>query len=388
MDAKTLFSLGFDASRLQRVKHRIETDIAADLYDGAALIVARRGEVALRIVTGFADRASGRHLAADAVFVSFSVGKQFTNALVLNRIERGDLHLAQQVGDILPAFRSRGLREITLFQLLTHTSGILSAIPSVPVETLISIERLADYIGQQRPEAAPGTKVNYSIIAAHSVMAHMVRTVDGGKRSFTQILREDLFEPLGMHDTCLGTRPELLNRLCPIVAKYTEPGMFYPADVTGIGHVLMLDGAEIPAGGYLTTIDDLHRFAQMLARGGELDGTRILSPRTLRYCAQNHTGAKPNELFSYTRDTRGWSPYPANIGIGFFVRGHGVQPGPMSNLSSPTTFCGWGAGSTCFWVDPAEDLSFSFLSSGLLEETYHMERLQRLADLVVTSLID
>ena len=146
--------------------------------------------------------------------------------------------------------------------------------------------------------------------------------------------------------------------------------------------------AEIPAGGYLTTIDDLHRFTQMLANGGELDGARILSPRTLRYCAQNHTGDRPNGLFDYTRDTRGWAPFPANIGIGFFVRGQGIQPGPMSNLSSPETFCGWGAGSTGFWVDPKEHLSFSFLSSGLMEETYHMERLQRLADLVMTSLID
>ena len=68
--------------------------------------------------------------------------------------------------------------------------------------------------------------------------------------------------------------------------------------------------------------------------------------------------------------------------------GEGVQPGPMSNLSSPRTFCGWGAGSTCFWVDPQMDLSFAFLSTGLMEETYHLERLQRLADLVVTSLTD
>jgi CubicO group peptidase (beta-lactamase class C family) len=65
-----------------------------------------------------------------------------------------------------------------------------------------------------------------------------------------------------------------------------------------------------------------------------------------------------------------------------------VLPGPMSNLSSPRSFAGWGAGSSCFWVDPELDLTFSFLSTGLMEETYHIERLQRLADLVVTSLVD
>ena len=70
------------------------------------------------------------------------------------------------------------------------------------------------------------------------------------------------------------------------------------------------------------------------------------------------------------------------------MRGEGVQPGPMSNFSSPLAFCGWGAGSTCFWVDPELDLTFSFLSTGLMEETYHIERLQRLADLVITSMVE
>lgn len=387
MEARNLIALGIDADRLARLPQRVEADIAADRYDGAAIAISRRGELILRTVHGYADRKANRKLSLDDAFVSFSVGKQFTNAIVLNRIERGDLHLTMQVGEILPAFRHRGMRQITLFHLLTHTSGIMSAIPSVPVDVITSIEKLTDYIGQQRPESVPGERVNYSIIAAHSVLAAMVCKLDG-RRRFGDILNEDLFKPLGMHHTSLGPRADLVARLCPVVAKYTDPGMFYPHEVAAVGQVVLVEGAEIPAGGYLTTIDDLHRFTQMLANGGELDGARILSPRTLRYCAQNHTGDRPNGLFDYTRDTRGWAPFPANIGIGFFVRGQGIQPGPMSNLSSPETFCGWGAGSTGFWVDPKEHLSFSFLSSGLMEETYHMERLQRLADLVMTSLID
>ncbi len=385
IDVKTL---GFDASRLARVGRRIDADIGHDLYDGAAIAVSRRGQPVLRSVHGFADRAQQRRLSDGDVFVSFSVGKQFANAVVLNRIERGDLHLSMQVGEVLPEFRSRGMRGVTLFHLLTHTSGIMSPIPGVPAEVIISIEKLTSHLARQRPENVPGEKVNYSIIAAHAVMAQMVVKVDGGRRRFTQILDEDLFQPLGMRHTSLGARADLVTKLCPVVTKYTEPGMFYPEEVAGVSAVLMMDGAEIPAGGYLTTLDDLHRFARMLANGGELDGARILSPQTLRYCAQNHTGKLVNGLFDYTRDTRGWAPFPANIGIGFFVRGEGVQPGPMSNFSSPQTFCGWGAGSTCFWVDPVAEIAFSFLSTGLMEETYHMERLQRLSDLVMTALVE
>jgi len=387
MDAKNMIALGIDAERLNRLPSRVEADIAADRYDGAAIAISRRDEPVLRTVHGYADRQAKRKLTFDDVFVSFSIGKQFTNAIVLNRIERGDLHLAMQVGDLLPAFRSRGMREITLFHLLTHTSGIMSGIPSVPVDVITSIEKLTDYIGRQRPESPPGERVNYSIIAAHSVLAAMVCKLDG-RRRFAQILEEDLFKPLGMNRTSLGPRADLVRQVCPVVAKYTDPGMFYPEEVAGVSQVVLMEGAEIPAGGYLTTLDDLHRFTRMLANGGVLDGARILSPRMLRYCARNHTGERVNGLFDYTRDTRGWQPFPASIGIGFFVRGEGIQPGPMSNLSSPETFCGWGAGSTCFWVDPREDLAFSFLSTGLMEETFHMERLQRLADLLMTSLVD
>jgi len=380
--------LGFDVSRLARVATRIEQDVAAGRYHGAQLKVGRRGRVVLDIVHGDADRATGVRMRGHESFVSFSVGKQFTNVLVLNRIERGDLHLAQRVGEINPAFNTRGLREITVFHLLTHTSGLMSAIPAVPLDVVTNVEKLTAWVATQRPESLPGERVNYSIIVAHAVLADLVRRVDAKRRGFARIITEDLFEPLGMRETSMGPRADLVEKLCPVVACYDEPGMFYPEEVAGVGQVVLMEGAEVPAGGFLTTSADLHRFTTMLANGGELDGTRILSPRTLDYCARNHTGDRRNVLFDYARDTRGWAPWPANIGIGFFTRGEGVQPGPMSNFSSARTFCGWGAGSTCFWVDPVQQLSFSFLSTGLMEETYHCERLQRLADLVVTSLVE
>tara|TARA_R110002096_G_scaffold31874_6_gene93065 strand:- start:3838 stop:5004 length:1167 start_codon:yes stop_codon:yes gene_type:complete len=388
MNQSKLHTLGLDPERLARLGARIDADIEAGKYDGAAVHVRRRGKTVYDGVHGYADRDQGRALTPKDVFVSFSLGKQYSNVIVLNRIERGELHLSMQVGDLIPEFRDRGMREMTLFQLLTHTSGIMSAIPAVPVETLINTRALTEYIGSQRPEAVPGERVNYSIIAAHSVMAEMVKRAEGGSRSYAEILAADLFEPLGMKETSLGPRDDLKSRVCPVVARYEQPGMFAPHEVEGVGSVVLVDGCEIPAGGYLTTIHDVDRFTHMLANGGELDGVRILSPKTLAYCAQNFTGDKRNVLFDYAEDTRGWKPWRANIGIGFFVRGEGIQPGPMSNLSSPNTFCGWGAGSTCFWVDPGLELSFSFLSTGLMEETYHMERLQRLADIVVSAIID
>ena len=160
-----------------------------------------------------------------------------------------------------------------------------------------------------------------------------------------------------------------------------------PPPLQGIGALFSIPGAEIPAGGFLTTLHDLARFVEMLRRGGELDGARILSPAMLDLATRNWTGDKPNALFDYTIEMRGWAPFPASIGLGFFVRGDAIIPGPFGNLSSARTFGGIGAGSTAFWIDPAHDLGFSFLSTGVMEDSFHVERVSRLSDAVIAALV-
>ncbi|MCP3143233.1 serine hydrolase domain-containing protein [Pyxidicoccus xibeiensis] len=377
---------GFDPARLQRVVEALRKDIHAERYDGAALHVGRRGRTVLQAVEGFANRAAQKPLTEDTVFISMSIGKQFMNALVLSFVERGLLGLHTPVQDVLPGFGVRGKGGITLWHLLTHTSGIMSAVPALPVEVLTSVEKMAAFAAGSLPESLPGERVNYSIILGHSIMAAMLLKVDGGKRSLTQLLDAEVFQPLGMRDTSLGVRPDLRARLAPIAVRYKEPGLFTPEEMEGLGALVQVEGAEIPAGGYTTTIADLARFTAMLQGRGELDGYRLLSPATLKLAARNWTGQLPNNIMSYSMGMRGWAPWPASIGLGFFVRGEGLTPGPIGNLASPNTFGGWGAGSTCFWVDPERELTFSFLSTGLMEDSHHIERLSRLSDLVLSAM--
>jgi CubicO group peptidase (beta-lactamase class C family) len=233
----------------------------------------------------------------------------------------------------------------------------------------------------------PGERVNYSISVAHALMAAMCLRVDGGGRSFAKLVEEEVFRPLGMRDSALGAREDLLARLCPVRAAYKEPGLFAPEALEGIGELLKIPGCEIPAGGYVTTAHDLHRFAEMFRRGGELDGQRVLSPATIEYCARNHTGEMPNQLWNYATGMRGWDPFPAYLGIGLFLRGEKPIPGPFGAFNSARTYGGFGAGSTAFWVDPERELTFAFLSTGLMEDSYHVERLARLSDLVVAALV-
>jgi CubicO group peptidase (beta-lactamase class C family) len=379
--------LGFDEERLARVARTIEADIAAERCDGASLVVARGGHVALDLVQGFAERGTGRLLGRDAVFVTMSVGKQLTNSLVLALVERGLLRLHQPVAEVLPGFGALGKERVTLFQLLTHTSGVTAAIPVVPPDVLMDVEKMTAWACRQALESLPGERVNYSISVAHALLAAMCVRVDGASRSFAKLLEDEIFRPLGMRHTSLGPRDDLLARLCPVRAAYKEPGLFAPEALEGIGALVRIPGCEIPAGGFLTSANDLHRFAEMLRRGGELDGVRVLSPATIDYCARNHTGELPNQLWNYATGMRGWDPFPAYLGIGFFVRGEKVVPGPFGALNSARTFGGFGAGSSAFWIDPERDLTFAFLSTGLMEDSYHVERLARLSDLVLAALV-
>lgn len=387
MEPNQLRDLDFDPQRLERVRETITRDIEAERYDGVALIVGRGDRVALDVLEGFADRSTGRRLGRDATFATMSVGKQFTNVLALSLVERGTLRLHVPVADVLPEFGVLGKEKVNLYHLLTHTSGVASAIPAVPPEVLTSIAELAGLACRQPLESLPGERVNYSILVGHAVIAAMCVRADGGRRTFAQMLDDELFRPLDMRDTCLGSRPDLLERLCPVRAVYRGIGLISPEAVEGVGALLRMPGCEIPAGGFVTTVRDLHRFAEMLRRGGELDGARILAPATIDYCTRNHTGDLRNVLFDPCLSYRGWQPWPAYIGVGFFVRGEQLAPGPFGAFNSPRTFGGAGAGSTAFWVDPQHDLSFAFLSSGLIEDSHHLERLGMISDLIVSALV-
>ena len=389
LDSTSLRELGFDLDRLSRVRDAVVADIDAHRCHGVSMIVARHGKIVLDLTEGYADRATDMPLRSDSVFATMSVAKQFTNVLALSLVERGLLKLHAPVAELIPEFATLGKEKVNLYHLLTHTSGILSAIPPVPPDVLTNIEKLTAFACSLPLESQPGERVNYSILLGHTVIAAMCLKADGRGRSYTQMLNEEIFAPLGMNDTSLGAREDLMSRMCPVKVSYKDiPALLPPEAVEGLGSLLASDGCEIPGGGCIMTTQDLHRFAEMLRRGGELDGTRILSPAMLDFCTRNHTGDLRNILFDMWTGTRNWLAYPASIGVGFFMRGEGNLPGLFSPMNSPRTYGGFGAGSTGFTVDPERDLSLAFLSTGLMEDSYHFERIGALAGIVLAAMTD
>ena len=388
MNLDHVSSAGFDAERLARVGQAITNDIGAQRYDGAVLALARRGKPVLIEAFGHAHRDSGRRMKPDDVFLTFSVAKQFTHTLILECIERGELALTTRVADVIPEFANRGKENITLFHVLTHTAGLTLKLPQMDPMQMGNLEATVAAACMSAVENVPGERVWYSGIIGTAILAEVLRRIDGGRRPYRDILAQRLFVPLRMKDSALGARADLAARLCPVVARDRLPGLSFAEEYEMFGAMVTAE-AEIPSLGCVTTAPDLLRFAEMLRQGGELDGTRILSPAMVDLATRNHTGQMPNDTWSFASGVRGWKPFPASLGLGFYLRGEQVAPSFLGTLTSPRTFGGMGAGSTMFWVDPARELSCVFLSAGLITcELRNTERMQRVSDMLVAALVE
>jgi CubicO group peptidase (beta-lactamase class C family) len=378
----------FDYSRLDHLQRTISQDVAAGLYYGAVITVARGGRVGLHAAVGYADAAQTVPLRLDSVFSIFSVTKAITNVLVLRSVELGRLALTARISDIVPEF-SGGLRnEITIQHLLTHTSGlpIVFAIrPDMYIDRFD--EMLAAVCANIRPIEPPGERVAYSPMANHVLLGEALRRTDPQKRSYRAIVHEDLFGPLKMADSSVGLRADLRRRHVVPDLRGNFPINHPGHSNLGPNGAFEEEAAEMPWVGVASTVADLFRFAEMLRRRGELDSARILSPATLELATRNWTAEKPNELYRPMFYERGWPTAPAYQGLGFQLRGTALCRHLFGTLTSPGTFGNYGAGSALYWVDPARDLTFVCLSAGVMKSTDNIERFQRLSDIAVSAVI-
>jgi CubicO group peptidase (beta-lactamase class C family) len=370
---------------MSRLRQAIEGDVERKLYDGAVTIVSVGGKVVFEHATGFADRHAGAPMRLDSVFPIFSISKAFNAVLVLQRVERGEARLNTPVCEIIPEFAARGKQRITLGQLLSHSGGLPASFPAVPAEKIGDLDAVVAAVCDVALEAVPGEEVSYSPIMAHAVLGQCVRRLDGGKRRLRDIAREELLEPLGMADTALGATTALAARAVMPRVSDESPGMFDASALVGLGLMILNPGlnTEIPAGGFVSTAADVSRFAEAMRQGGAWNGKRVLSGPMVALATSNHTGARPNDLWTYARELKGWPLFPANLGLGFFLRGEGLHPTYSGHLSTPGTFGAMGAGTTNFWVDPVRNMTMVCLTTGFLEEANSALRFQRLSDVAI-----
>ncbi len=377
---------GLDPDRLAHLKATIEADIAADRYFGAVIAIARDGKTECLEAFGHGDEAKQIPLQLNSVFSLFSLTKAFTNVLAFRAIELGQFALTTKVSEIIPEFSGGQRESVTFLHLLTHSSGLPPVWipkPGMYIDRLDEI--IAAICANIRSLEPPGERVHYSPLVHHALLGEAVRRCDPAGRSYRELLQDELLTPLGMNDTSIGVRKDLADRHIFPDFRGRPPQEHLGRSNLGPQGAFKEEHAEMPWVGGISTVPDLLRFAEMLRLGGSLDGQRIISPAMLELATQNWTGDKPNELYKSIAINHGWAPYPAYIGLGFGLRGDAICPSLYGTLSSPGTFGNYGSGSTLFWVDPERDLTFVYLSAGVMQPAPNIERFQRLSDIAISA---
>ncbi|MGD6741846.1 serine hydrolase domain-containing protein [Streptomyces sp. BH106] len=380
-----------DSAALRRLQQAIEADVEAGRYDGANIIVSRHGEIGLNAAIGYADRRADRPSAATDVYRIFSMTKAFTNVLALQAIDRGQLALTTRVVDVIPEFfgrdRFRTARKdrVNLAHLFTHRAGLVTTPTPLPYEELGDLDKVIDAICQLDVVGEPGTTLNYSPALNHALMAEMVRRSTGAD-SVRELMQREIFEPLGMARTALGAPKAWSEHYVPIRASFPDGGWLSTSDIEVMEDIITED-AEMPWVGAVSTVEDIHTFAEMLRRRGEIDDSRLLSPAILDLATTNQTGDLPNDLYRGLAEARGWDVPPGNFGLGFALSGSGTHASFFGSTTSPRTHGNYGAGTTLFWVDPERDMTFACLTSGVMEESENLLRFQRLSTLAAAAAI-
>ncbi len=331
--------IGMSADRLRRVHESIQRHVDAGAISGAVTLVSRRGKIAHFEAHGLMDIESKKPMATDTIFRLASMSKPVTGVAVMMLVEEGKLRLNDPVSKFIPQLKemkvavARGAapqfyvvpaeREITIRDLLTHTSGLGSAgITSQVVAKLMQARQpadtLADFtskLGEVPLEFQPGSLWRYSGRLGIDLLGRVVEVVSG--LTFDQFLKQRLFEPLGMKDTSFFVEPGRRGRLVTLYQRGKDGKL----EKNPNQEALMSETYFSGAGGLTSTAEDYLQFAQMLVNGGQLNGKRYLGPRTVELLASQPRGG-------YVQ----WTARPAG-------EGNGVR----ADCRSGAGLCGGGA---------------------------------------------
>lgn len=382
---------GLNTETLELLEQTIRNDITAGDYDGARIILARHGEVALDATLGWADRAAGRALESDSIFRVLSLTKAFTNALVYQALGEGKLALSTRVVDVIPEFygrdRFRSARKdrVNLAHLLTHRSGMPATPEPLPNAQLGNLADVIAAICELDVIHEPGTNLTYSPAVNHALMGEMLRRVYGAD-SFRDLADKNLFGPLGLTDTRFGPLEAWKDRIVPLKAYIPDSGWLSAKDVEVLDDVI--DGeAEMPWVGSVSTAADVFTFAEMIRRKGAHEGRQLIAPAILDAATTLQTGDMTNDLYAMIARMRGWEEPAGNFGLGFSLSGTGTHPSFFGPFTSPRTHGNYGAGSTLFWIDPERDMTFVCLTAGVMDEGDNVLRFQKLSTIAASAVL-
>lgn len=400
---------GYSAERLAKLTEHMQARVADGTMVGGLGMIARNGQVIYAETYGQADREAGKPMTEDALFRIYSMTKPITALAVMMLYEEGHFFLNDPVARYIPELASlevalstadgdttmvsdgtqsrtigegdedltgqtrKPRRQPTIRDLLTHTAGFTYGVfGNTEVDQAyrkaglmgpqMNLQEFVAALGKIPLQYEPGSQWHYSV--AVDVQGRLVEVISG--MSFGEFLQQRIFEPLGMPDTSFVVPEAKRDRLAQLYSPMGTSGKGFFAAATGEG--LEVADRQVSAGylgeskfesgggGLVSTARDYMRFCQLMLNGGELDGVRLLSPKTVELMTTSHLGDIP---MGFGRDGSGF-------GLGFAVV---LDPGLMGEVGSTGEYNWGGAAGTRFWIDPQEQLIGLFMVQSLPHRT-------------------
>lgn len=382
---------GFDATRLRGLDRHFARYVDDGQLAGWQIVLTRGGKVAHASTYGMRNREAGLAVEPDTLWRVYSMTKPVTSVAAMMLWEEGRFQLTDEISRWLPQFadvrvfdKGSALRPYTVaatepirvWHLLTHTAGFTYGFMHTSV--VDALYRAAGFdlhppIGMDLAAACqawarlpllfqPGTAWGYSI--ATDVLGRLIEVISG--QSLPEHIRDRVLRPLGMTDARWWVDQDAAERLAALYLPDASTGRAIRAD--GLGARALEPPSLVSGGGGLVcTAADYHRFTQMLLRGGELDGVRLLGRRTVALMTRNHL---PGGQDLGRLNAGGFAETVLDgvgFGLGFAVV---LDPLPSRLPASVGEFHWGGMASTGFWVDPSEELTAMLFTQLLPSSTY------------------
>ncbi|QKZ14996.1 serine hydrolase domain-containing protein [Spirosoma sp. KUDC1026] len=362
-------SVDMSTERLQRMDAVINDYIAKGRQAGVSVLIARHGKVVYEKAYGQDDMEAKTPFRTDAIVRVASQTKAITSIGAMMLFEEGKFLLDDPVSKYIPAFRKPSVldkfdpkdssyttvpakSEITIRQLLTHTSGIsYPVIGTKEMSAIYAKNNIPSGIGTPKGTLAdaitrlatlplahqPGERWTYGLSV--DVLGYLIEIWSG--QSLDQYLRTRVFEPLGMSDTYFYLPPAKQNRLAALYTENADGSIRRQMGQSGVSpDYPKTSGTYFSGGaGLSSTMADYAKFLQMLLNGGAYKGKRLLSPTTIKLITSNQIG--------------GLNQGPNKFGLGFGII---AEHGATGLLMTPGTYEWGGFFGTNYWVDPKEDL--------------------------------
>jgi len=359
-------SVGLSEERLSRIHETMQRHIEARNISGAVTLVARKGRIAHFQAHGLMDIEANQAMTKDTIFRIFSMSKPVAGVAIMMLLEQGKVRLNDPVSKFIPELKGIKVaipeerpagtsaaeppryytvpssREITIQDLLSHVSGLGSG-PASAADTRKVLEGLSSStLAGLTPKYAatpldfqPGSRWSYSALAGFDTLGRVVEVASGS--TFDLFLKENLFGPLGMKTTAFHPGDDNWPRVASAYHR-AEGSLQKVQNPNQLQSKTYYSGA----GGLVSTAEDYAQFAMMLAGGGQWNGKRLLSPKTVELMSS-----------AFVSDTMQGRQPGRGYGLSVQVVTDPIRAGYRVSTGS----FGWdGAYGTHFWVDPKEQI--------------------------------